>query len=322
MFTQVRKDIMWRASRSRSGFSLIEVIVAVALMGIVTLGFATMLSNIMAEQKIAQARNDITAVTNEMQMLFSNSNACQSGLVAGAPFDIAKAQVEFPPPIGAAFQFNGQPFKFRINNRDTLEDGATLNSYGLIANRVQIVNAGSIGVDISSRIVYRATVIGQFSPKGTNGHGLSDFAARPLVSGYVSVTGGTIAGCSLTSMTDLSQLTKDCQALGGRYDASANKCLMTADVDNSLVSKLCGRFGGSYENGNCKVAASGGGGGGNAGHWAVVNRERGRPGEIIRSSCPAAGTLSGMVCVPLGATCMRGELSGLYDAFKVYYECK
>lgn len=288
------------------GMSLVQVLVAVALLGIVTAGFATMFSGLANQQRLVQSRTDLISLTHEVQTMFSNTAACESSLIPGTPLDPARAAVAFPPPVGTAFQNNGAPFRMRIN-QETLEDGASLRSYALNVNRVQLVNGGTVGVDIAGRTIYKATVIGQFSPRGINGQGLSDFATRSLVTGYFTVNGGMIISCSLESPQDLAKIAENCVALGGTYDSVAKKCLLKPDPnDPELLASLCSKMGGTMTGGACKLPSSGGGGGvPQIAHWV---RQRSLSfQEILQSNsfskCPGVGSPSGTTCSPEGSQC-------------------
>lgn len=189
--------------RNSRGQSLIQVIVAVAILGIVSLGFMTMISQVMQAQKLAQARQDLLTLSNDVQTAFANPTACQQALGAkGVAFEASKASVIFPPAQGSTFANNGLPFSMQLNAQDTLKDNTTLKTYNLIANHVELVNAQPVGNDPSGNPVYKANIIGQFSPQGTGGHGLSDFATRQLAAGYFAVSGGNITGCSTSDLTN------------------------------------------------------------------------------------------------------------------------
>lgn len=221
-------------SLNAKGSSLIELMVGIVILGVMTAGFMTMISNVTNSQKLAQSRQDMMGITQEMQTMFSSESICQRGLVAGTPFDFAKASVTYPPATGP-FQFNGLPFKYKING-DVLQDNSfaqgqkteALTTYSLTVKHLQIVNAGTVGVDTNGNPVYRGDFIGQFGPSNYTGQGLSDFSPRNMVSGFVSVANGTIASCSASGLSTLAQASLQyadiCTGLGGTWDGT--KCTL------------------------------------------------------------------------------------------------
>lgn len=73
-----------------SGFSLIEVLVVVGLMGIVALGTATMISNMTKASKGVQFVTEVTALTQELRGTISNITSCETTfgrLRVGGPLD-------------------------------------------------------------------------------------------------------------------------------------------------------------------------------------------------------------------------------------------
>lgn len=289
--------------RSELGSSLIQVIVAVALLGIVTLGFASMISQMSNAQRLVQSRQDLSILADEIQVMFSNPTACRSGLPPGLTFDGAKAAVRFPPPTGEPpFQFDGMPFSYQLNARETLRSGQDLQNYALRTNRIQLVNADNMGPDSTGRTVYRAKIIGHFSPRGITS-GLTDFNTKILASGYFTVdTSQQIVGCSDTSPTDLNQLASTCQALGGSFNTDNNRCAMPTNL-----ADLCPQLNGTLKDGKCEItAASGAGGGTGSGTTRSLWSQTGQQVHISQlgnfTRCPASAS-TGQSCSSPGLTC-------------------
>lgn len=252
---------------NQSGSSLLQVMVAVAVLGVVSVGITTMISQSFSSQKMIQVRQDMIGISEDVRTQFSNAIACQSGITAGAKFDFNLAKVAYPPPIGTAFQWNGQAFSYKINNgNDVLADNTDLKSYSVRTNRLQIVNAGTVGVDPSGNQIYRASVLAQFAPKDRSAEGLKDFNSRVLTTGYFTVNpSNVIIACAQTSPADISQVAETCLSLGGSFNSATKKCefigAQTGNVTNqsdteAMVEALCPNFNGSYRNGHCIIAST------------------------------------------------------------------
>ena len=73
-----------------AGFSLIEILVVVGLMGIVALGTATMINNMTKASKGVQFVTEVTALTQELRGTISNVTSCEQTfgrLRGGGPLD-------------------------------------------------------------------------------------------------------------------------------------------------------------------------------------------------------------------------------------------
>ena len=251
---------------NQRGFSLIEIIVAVAILGVVSLGFSTMISQMLGAQKNVQARQDLASLVNEVQTLFAVSTACETALIPGTNFDFNLAKAPYPAPTGAPpFSFNGLPFRFKVNS-DTLADATNLQGYELIANRVQLVNALSVGTTATGSSIYKAQMIGQFSPKASSSGGLKDFNTKVLVTGYLTVSSaGIITSCSSDNFQEISKATSICTGLGGTMSTTGKCEFPTTTLSSQALSSICSAFNGKFDGTHCTLAASTGSGGSSGG---------------------------------------------------------
>lgn len=236
--------------QNERGQGLIQVLIAVVLMGVIASGFATIVSNMSNAQRDAQARADLTSLTQELQTNFSSPIACAAGIVPGTAFNSTQAAVKYPPASGT-FQNNGMPFAFKLGG-DTLQTGQTMKNYSLVANRIQFVNSTNIGNDTNGDPIYRGDVIGQFAQKTGN----KNFGTRNLASGYITVKNGVVVGCSTAAPPSLDQASANCAVLGGTYDTTVKKCLTTPNLnDPQTLSTLCTNMGGTFGSGSCTLRA-------------------------------------------------------------------
>lgn len=249
-----------------SGFSLIEIIVAVAILGVVSLGFSSMISQMLGAQKTVQARQDLVSLVNEVQTLFMVTTACETALLPGSNFDFNLAKVPYPAPAGAPpFAFAGLPFRFKVNS-DILGDATTLQNYELIANRVQLVNAVPAGTTGTGSSIYKAQMIGQFSPKSSASGGLRDFNTKVLTTGYFTVSGaGVITSCSADNYQDTVKVANLCIGLGGTMNSNGKCDFSPSAFDAQALASICGAFKGKFDGKHCEITASGSSSGGSSG---------------------------------------------------------
>lgn len=236
--------------KTQRGSSLIELMVGITLLGIISIGFATLMSQMNKSQQITTARQDIVAITQEMQTMFSSPTICQSGLVPGTVFDLTQAQSAYPPPSGNPIA--GLSFQYKLNS-DTLKANSTLQNYSVNVNRILLVNAGTAGVDTTGNTIYRADIIAEFAPKQAS----VSFGIRPLTSGYFTTSGGNIATCSSIAPATQTVADANCTMLGGTYTAGTGGAAGSCDIPPSAAT-TCKVLGGTFSGGACALASSGG----------------------------------------------------------------
>lgn len=296
------------------GFSLVQVMVSAAIMGVIATGFASLIKNTFDAQRAVSTRQDITSLTLEIQSIFSNSEICRNSLVPGIVFNPTQASTRYPSPSGEVFLFQGLPFQMRINN-EILREGAQLRSFDLNIDRFQLVNGSYAGTTETGDPVYKMQLIGQFSPRSSVGGGLKEFSIKTLASGYISVNSGTIATCTAESSADEDQMAETCRNLGGIYNSRARRCDIPPNFrDPVIVSQMCSALGGVITNGQCTMPSSGTGvvvvgGGGGAGSGSSGTRWHAE--EIMcsgfSSSIPSCGDSpsAGQPCPTSGYRCRQ-----------------
>lgn len=298
-----------KALLNSKGTSLVQIMISIALMGIVSLGFATMMKQMSASQQMIQAKQDLANVVDEVQMMFSSSATCFSGIPSGATFDVTQASVRFPSPPGQPpFSFNGQPFVYRLNGSQSLQANSDLRGSSLIINNIQIVNADLMGTDSSGHSVYKAKLIGQFAVQSERNP--IDLNTRILTSGYfvVNPSNRRITGCSDFNTVDLHHVSSTCAALGGVYNATTKKCSMPVNM-----AELCTQLNGTLNNDRCEISPAGGGAVSTVGSWFSTGTAIHSAFAYQYTRCPANITTActkGQNCISGGAGI--GVAHGLY----------
>lgn len=283
-----------------NGFSLVEMMVALVIMGVASMGFMTMLSQVSEQQKVAIARQDLINISLEVQSMFASRTLCPSGFVAGNNFDEALATKVYTP--NGATPFEGMPFQYKING-DTLGSGATLKNYAVNVDKMFLLNATKVDNDTAGRPVYLADVMATFVPKSGN----TSFAVRSLVSAFFTVNGSALIECGLTPPPTIKQASETCRSLGGAM--VNNSCLLpgagnSGDVNSSMdvaqipndpnfMSALCKNLGGTLTGTQCSFAGAPGGSSGTpvAGKWKNLS---------VTGSCPNTKMGEGTPCSPIG----------------------
>lgn len=195
---------------------MVQMLVAVSVIAIAVLSFATMMNHMTASQALVQARQDQFSVANEVMTLVYDQTSCTNALPPNTPFIPATAAGDFP---------NAQNFALQISPKDTLKTNGTLETYGLIINRFQVEKADLVGVDPAGKNIYLGRLVFQASPKSSQS-GLSDFKPQRLGTAYFTVDNNKVLGCSSDAPTTLPSVIKNCQELGGVYNTTSKSCLL------------------------------------------------------------------------------------------------
>lgn len=295
------------------GNTLIQVIVSIGLIGILSLAFASMMSQMSSAQKVAQIRQEIIGITQEVQTMFSSQAICSASLPVGMSFNLSQADDVYPPAAGAGV--TGMPFQFRING-DLLVSNGVLENYSVNLGQVLMVNAGSVGVNVSGHPIYRGDIVAEFIPKS----GSSAFGMKTLVSGFFTTDGGNLSSCSLLAPNSLTQIMLSCQEIGGIFRNGS--CLTKADgEDPDLLASLCPLFNGSLSDGFCTIPSSGGSSGAGGSRWVLTT---GSQCYIRADICNSQdGVQLGHTCSTQGRRCcVTGGYLSLGTAWTRWYLCQ
>lgn len=74
---------MFNKIYSQKGLSLIQVLIALAILSILTLGFSTVLVNGLKGQKTLQVRSDVRMMSNYLELIFSKTESCTNAIAGG-----------------------------------------------------------------------------------------------------------------------------------------------------------------------------------------------------------------------------------------------
>lgn len=291
------------------GSSLIQVLIAISLTGILGMVVASLFSQMNSLQTVAQARQDLLILNDEVKTLFANATACQGSLIAGTIYNVALAS---KPPPAPTVPLDGLPFRMMLAS-GTLASNLDITGYSLRGIKVLINGATLVG-NIGASQVYLANLYGLFSPKN-NKVGLKEFNHKLLVKGYFVVTGGNVTGCSLDNPISPAQT---CEKLGGTWNPAINACETVPSV-----AKVCQIVGGTLNGNTCTlpvttVAATApppppppGGTTGGGGRWFFVSDPI--TGLPTLPECPTV--LAGSPCPTVGAKCNYTTMGPIEGSF-------
>jgi len=236
--------------KNQSGFTLIEMLIAVGLLGLVTLGSATMFTTMRMQQEANHIRQDLTSLYSDLGVTISDPVTCT---LAVTGLDIPFNAAAITPGTGLS------PISFRLNG-SVLREGEKVPGYELIADTLAIRNAISVGSDDSGEI-YRGELFVSISSGKQILPGQSGFKPRTVGSFFLTVAAGKVVGCSNRIVTTNSGKTEICEALGGFFDTGLTRCVFPTDV-RSVVLEICPSLGGTLQGSTCVIQAAPGSGGG------------------------------------------------------------
>ena len=196
-----------------NGFSLVEILVSLAIVSIGMLAVMQMLNLSQKAQKGVESANEVTQLNSTLQSIFSLKSSCEANLVAvSVPFDptIDSTQLQdpgftvyFPKTDSGGHAVNG----LKLIDKDTTYGGWNVNPTLGMGLR----NLGSAG----GGIYYVAVEVNLVKVRDAQGKALSlgsPIAQAATTTIMVSSSGGVITGC-MQGPTDNLSLNMKCTEL-------------------------------------------------------------------------------------------------------------
>lgn len=142
--------LLSESKTSENGFSLVQVLVATAVIGITSLGIATMITNMQKSMALVEAKQDVIILVDEIRQVVSVPELCSRAVGVDQKFSLDAAQ-------GL-----GLTFKMTLPNGLSISEGSVLNEYGLRVDELIADNAVPMG-NSSGNDRYLVSLKGRFT---------------------------------------------------------------------------------------------------------------------------------------------------------------
>lgn len=109
---------------TRFGFSLVEIMVVVAILGLLAIGAATWLANLNKSTQNVSQKGELNSLNNELQGIFNNTQSCISALAdqpGFLPAHTATLPGTFDPPIPASIKVGSTVYRAGFKYSSSLE---------------------------------------------------------------------------------------------------------------------------------------------------------------------------------------------------------
>lgn len=276
-------------SSQPAGFSLVEVVVAIGVMGLAMAAFSSLYVTQARNIKRLEIKQDLGVLATEVQSTILSGQSCKNAIADGLPglqsFNLASAEQPSlvdnkPNPDSNA----GQEISFALPNGNLLKaqiSTATdyeIPGYPFGVESLKFYDAIQVGTS-SGNPIYKVGLYGVFGATAL-GYKMS-FGPKHLGTMNLVVDSGSqeILGC-FTAGADQAGAESMCKAMGGSFDLVASQCKFTAGICNDIggafdattgqcqisipsVADVCTSMGGTFNatTNQCSVATSASGSG-------------------------------------------------------------
>lgn len=180
-----------KSLKNQNGLGLVELMVGIAVMGVVMTSLMYVIHSSMVMQGKALAMQEAVGVIDETRIILSGGTSCQAALIDNT-FDLAQAQSK-----------TGFKFKLKMFNGTLLADGEKQGP-SLRADQFRLRGAAALGPDADGKQRYFARVSGAFSP--ISGPFAGKASERLIASVVLTVDGSNkVTRCSVTTANDPSE---------------------------------------------------------------------------------------------------------------------
>jgi len=141
--------------RGNQGFSLIEAMIGIVIMGVAGTAMTTYMTNLADQQAILESKMDMRGLMGEVTTALTNASLCKAMFENSFRFNALQAAEASPKGMVVP--------GLVLPNGEIARPGATLQRYALTVEDIKLSNAQAI-----SPTSYRVTLEAQFSGKARN----------------------------------------------------------------------------------------------------------------------------------------------------------
>lgn len=213
---------------NNNGFSLLQILVAVGLLSLVSLGVADLMVNSNRASKSMSTKMERLIFYTEVSNSLLTEKNC-SDAIQNNPFNLTKIN-----------SVDGMEFSLNLPGLGQVSAGQDIQSTNLSVESLSMSSAVHQGVSAGGGNVYRVNINAKVKSK-TSILGGTSLAPIPLPGIFVTVVGGMITNCS--SELGVAYL---CKQMDGVFDPSTNKCNVSPTPEEA-----CNLVSGTYSSGKC-----------------------------------------------------------------------
>jgi hypothetical protein len=248
------KDSTNRVIRNKRGFSIVGVLVAATLMGLIAIGFSTMMTNSKKAQTGVQNSIDFDIMRASVMQVLANSDLCKDAFFARNGTSRAKLNPASPPPV------NQQLHSIKVGPSTVVAKNQKLGG-GLEITKLEFQQVTGTAPNYQAFLY----IEGSRSTGGFGGTQISNASNRPLVSLRTN-SRDAIVGCKKSSgaFTD--------------YTSTTNHT-STVFIPTDHTACFIAGFGSNRENHSCRVNKEASGG------WRIVRNFGDDGGRLCTVRC-------------------------------------
>jgi prepilin-type N-terminal cleavage/methylation domain-containing protein len=204
----------------KQGFSIVEVMVAAGIMGVVTLGLNKLTETQFKTVKTVESSSEVTSILTQMKTILATSESCEATFVtnpanSGNPYRINQGALSDPMAIRQLSPSSGSIVdKFIANTNKSLarkygNGGVKILSYSLSTSD------SAVGITAGDTVGTTHLLVRFYRGKGTLGN--EEIVKKIILNvERVSPTNNRIATCS-TSSAGVGAALASCSSLSGNY---------------------------------------------------------------------------------------------------------
>jgi hypothetical protein len=182
------KDSTNRVIRNKRGFSIVGVLVAATLMGLIAIGFSTMMTNSKKAQTGVQNSIDFDIMRASVMQVLANSDLCKDAFFARNGTRRAKLNPASPPPV------NQQLHSIKVGPSTVVAKNQKLGG-GLEITKLEFQQVTGTAPNYQAFLY----IEGKRATGGLGGEIISNHLNRPFLSITTNPRNNNIISCGLSS---------------------------------------------------------------------------------------------------------------------------